>query len=190
MKNINERLQKLYDIVSSSSFANYSGLGNDVNFHIFDYDAADEYFVREYVMNYLTTKKDLNIQIFNIYDIIIEILKEKGFLEKTFEFEKTKGCIFVNEVISKTLGINSSSDLVVQHIKNNFQPDKIIIIMGIGSSWPLVRGHALLNNLQSIITKTPLLMLYPGKYDQKSFSLFGQLTNENYYRAFQIVSRK
>ena len=76
--------------------------------------------VRDYV-DYLVNKKELNLKEFNIYDIIIEILKEKGFLDKVFEYEKTKGTKYVNNIIVKTLGISSNSDLVVDYIKKNIE---------------------------------------------------------------------
>lgn len=189
MININDRLQKLYDIIVSSSFMNSRGLGNEVNFHVFDYEPENEYLVRDYV-KYLLAKKELNIREFNIYDIIIQILKEKGFLGKVFEYEGDKGTKYVNNIIVKTLGISSSSDLIVNYIKKNVEENQIILITGIGNCWPIVRGHTILNNLQSVITKNPLIMMYPGKYDGQSFSLFDQLASDNYYRAFQIVSRK
>ena len=35
---------------------------------------------------------------------------------------------------------------------------------------------------------TPLLMLYPGTYNGQSLSLFNTLSDDNYYRAFRLVS--
>jgi hypothetical protein len=35
---------------------------------------------------------------------------------------------------------------------------------------------------------TPLLMFYPGRYDGTSLRLFNKLVEDNYYRAFQLVS--
>jgi len=59
-----------------------------------------------------------------------------------------------------------------------------------GKCYGIVRGHTILNNLHSIITNNPVIMLYPGIYDGQSFKLFNKLENDNYYRAFQLVSRK
>ena len=46
---IKERLNKLKDKVISGELLKDTGLGNEVNYHIFDYDVADEYIAREYV---------------------------------------------------------------------------------------------------------------------------------------------
>ena len=115
MSNINTRLQQMTDKINSGKIVESTGLGNEINFRVFDYDPEDEYIVRDYLYNYLLVKND-NIKVFDIYDIIINILKEKGFLEKTFEYEKKKGTKYVNSVIQKTLAISSNSDLIVKYI--------------------------------------------------------------------------
>ena len=190
MKSINARLDEMTKKLSSKDLFESNGLGNEINFHVFDYDPEDEYIVREYLENYLLKKDKLNIKVFDIYDIIIEILQEKGFLEKVFNFEKTKGVKNVNGVISKTLGIGSNNDLIMKKIKNEIEPNQIIIITGIGKCYGIVRGHTILNNLHSVVTSNPLIMFYPGEYDGQSFRLFNKLENDNYYRAFQLVGRK
>lgn len=192
MKNINTRLQEMTNKLSSKDLFESTGLGNEINFHVFDYDPEDEYIVRDYLENYLLNKTKLNIKVFDIYDIIVDILQEKGFLEKTFEYEKTKGTEYVNNLISKTLGISSNNDLIVRRIKNEIEPNQIIIITGIGKCYGIVRGHTILNNLQSVVTNNPLIMFYPGiyNYNEKNFKLFNKLSNDNYYRAFQFVDRK
>ena len=101
MKSINARLDEMTKKLSSKDLFESNGLGNEINFHVFDYDPEDEYIVREYLENYLLKKEKLNIRVFDIYDIIIDILKEKGFLEKVFTFEKNKGTKFVVYNLSK-----------------------------------------------------------------------------------------
>lgn len=190
MKSINTRLQEMTNKLSSEELFKSNGLGNEINFHVFDYDPEDEYVIRDYLDNYLLTKTKLNIKVFDIYEIIIDILKEKGFLEKVFEYEKIKGTKYVNSVIVKTLGINTNNDLIMKRIKSEIESKQIIMIIGIGKCYGIVRGHNILNALHSIITNNPLIMMYPGKYDGQSFTLFNKLSNDNYYRAFQFIDRK
>lgn len=191
MRSINDRLQEMTDKIASGQVIESTNLGNEINFRVFDYDPEEEYVVRDYLYNYLL-KRNKNIQVFDIYDIIVDILKQKGFLEKTFEYEKKKGAKFVNSIIQKTLAISSNNDLIIKYIKEhlNNEEGKIIIITGMGKCYGIVRGHTILNNLQSVITENPVIMFYPGTYDGQSFRLFNKLENDNYYRAFQLVSRK
>ena len=58
---------------------------------------------------------------------------------------------------------------------------------GVGSAYPLIRSHGLLNNLPRIMGRVPLVVFYPGKYDGQSLRLFGRLSDNNYYRAFRLV---
>lgn len=191
MKNINTRLQEMTNKLSSKELFESDGLGNEINFHVFDYDPKDEYIVRDYLYNYLLKRTNLNIKVFDIYEIITEILKEKGFLEKCFDYEKKKGAKYLNQIISKTIGIGSSNDLIMKKIKNKkVEHDQIVIITGIGKCYGIIRGHTILNNLHSIIINNPLIMFYPGSYNGQSFKLFDKLENDNYYRAFQFVGRK
>ena len=63
----------------------------------------------------------------------------------------------------------------------------LVLVFGVGSVWPLLRSHSLLNNLHPLMGNTPLVMFYPGKYDQLTLQLFGILAIKNYYRAFKLV---
>lgn len=190
MKSINMRLQEMTNKLSSKELFESKGLGNEINFHVFDYDPEDEYIVRDYLDNYLLKKTKLNIKVFDIYDIIIDILKEKGFLKKCFDYETKKGVKYLNTIISKTIGIGSSNDLILKKIKSEVELNQIIIITGMGKCYGIIRGHTILNNLHSVITNNPLIMFYPGSYNGQSFKLFNKLENDNYYRAFQFVGRK
>ena len=57
MKSINTRLQEMTNKLSSKDLFGSNGLGNEINFHVFDYDPEDEYIVREYLDNYLGKSK-------------------------------------------------------------------------------------------------------------------------------------
>ena len=102
-------------------------------------------------------------QMENRLELIRSILAKynNSFDEMTVEYEKKKDAKYLNSVISKTIGIGSGNDLILKKIKNEIEPGQIIIITGIGESYGIVRGHTILNNLHSIITNNPLIMLYP-----------------------------
>lgn len=57
MRTIDDRLQEMTDKLSRKELFDKQGLGNEINFHVFDYDPEDEYIVREYLENYLLKKK-------------------------------------------------------------------------------------------------------------------------------------
>ena len=81
MSNINYRLQQMFEKIDNGDIFKTKGIGNDINFYVFDYDPLDEYIVREQLNLYLG-RTNQKIRIFNIYDIINQILEDKGFMKQ------------------------------------------------------------------------------------------------------------
>ena len=124
---------------------------------------------------------------FDLYEIIIDILKQKGYLEKCYEFEKTKGFERVTKSIGNMLRITAADSLIVNHIKENTPNNSVVFITGIGKCYPILRSHTVLNNLHQVIDNVPVVLFYPGKYDGQELILFGEIKDDNYYRAFRLV---
>ena len=85
------------------------------------------------------------------------------------------------------LRITNPDSLIIQHIKDHTPEKAIIFITGIGKSYPILRSHIVLNNLHQIIDTVPVVMFYPGKYNGQELMLFGEIKDDNYYRAFKLV---
>ena len=87
--------------------------------------------------------------------------------------------------LEKVLGAEKLAPVFVQAAA----PEKndLIFVSGVGSVWPLLRTHSLLNNLHSRMGKTPLVVFYPGEFDGRSLRLFGKIKPSPYYRAFQLI---
>lgn len=186
---LKDRLNELRSKVRSGELLRGSGLGNEVNYHIFDYDPEDESSVI-FEVNNMSKSLD-HVKLFNIYDIIIDILNEKNYLEKAFELEKKKGSDFINKAIMRTLQADSKNGSIIKKIASGVSSGDIIFITGIGQSHQIIRAHTLLANLQSVINdiENPVILFYPGSYDRQALSLFNVFPAENYYRAFKLVER-
>ncbi|MBA5851815.1 DUF1788 domain-containing protein [Clostridium sp. cel8] len=191
--NIYERLDKILPRLQEKRFRENKGLGNEIGFYIFDYDPKDELIVREHI-KYLKEKinnRDSDMQVieFDLYEIILEILERKNYLEKTFNMEKQRGSEYTFNAIKKTLRLTSNNDLVVKYIKSRVKTQDIVFLIGIGKAWPIIRSHTILNTLHSVIEDVPLIMFFPGVYDGIELKLFNEIKDDNYYRAFQLVER-
>ena len=186
--NIKERLNKVKNKVLSGELLEDKGLGNEVNYHIFDYDVKDEYIVREYV-NRLSESYADQICNINVHDIIIDILSKKNYLYKVFEFEEKKGTDFAATAVMRVLGIEKKDGLLMKELIKRIKPGKIVLITGIGESFRIIRAHTLLANMQSVVTENPVVLFYPGEYDGHSLRLFNKFEATNYYRAFKLVER-
>lgn len=189
--NLDERLDKAEEMIKKPSFRENKGLGNEVGYYIFDYPAEKELYVRERI-EYIRKKNEnsndeYKVVVFDLYDITINILKEKGYLEKCYDFEKKRGFERITKAVGNMLRITSADSLIIQHIKENTPEKAVIFITGIGKSYPILRSHTLLNNLHQVIDNVPVVMFYPGNYDGQELVLFGEIKDDNYYRAFKLV---
>lgn len=191
MDTLDIKLDKAEAMIAKPSFRENKGLGNEVGYYIFDYPAEQELYVRERI-EYIRKKnedstEDFKVVVFDLYEIIIDILKQKGYLEKCCEFERTKGFERVTKAIGNMLRITATDSLIVNHIKDNTPENSVVFITGIGKCYPILRSHTVLNNLHQVIDNVPVVMFYPGKYDGQELILFGEIKDDNYYRAFKLV---
>lgn len=191
MATLDERLDKAEEMIKKPSFRENKGLGNEVGYYIFDYPAEQEMYVRERI-EYIKGKSenstdDYKIVVFDLYDIVIDILKQKGYMEKCYEFEKKKGFERVTKSISNMLRLTASDSLIIKHIQENTPNKAVIFITGIGKCYPILRSHTILNNLHQVIDRVPVVLFYPGNYDGQELVLFGEIKDDNYYRAFKLV---
>ena len=190
MKTIDERLEELTKKISSDEFQKSYGLGNEVDFHVFDYDPEDEYKVKDYFESYLILKEEFHLKLIDVYDCILEILVEKGYLDKVFKLEKNKGIEYTNNVIANTIGIGSKNDLLLHKITEKIERDDTVVLKGIGKCYGIVRAHTILSNLEKNVEANPVILLYPGSYDENGLRLFNRLKPNDYYKAIQLVYRK
>lgn len=188
---LDERFDRAEAIIKKPSFRENKGLGNEVGYYIFDYPAEQELLVRERIA-YMKRKNEQStdeyrIVEFDLYNIIIDILQQKGYLEKCFEFEKTKGFDRITKAVGNMLRITAKDSMIVSHIEKNTPEKSIVFLTGIGKCYPILRAHTVLNNLHQVIDHVPVVLFYPGKYDGQELMLFSEIKDDNYYRAFQLV---
>lgn len=188
---LDERFDRAEAIIKKPSFRENKGLGNEVGYYIFDYPAEQELLVRERIA-YMKRKNEQSadeyrIVEFDLYNIIIDILQQKGYLEKCFEFEKTRGFDRITKAVGNMLRITAKDSMIVSYIEKNTPEKSIVFLTGIGKCYPILRAHTVLNNLHQVIDHVPVVLFYPGKYDGQELMLFSEIKDDNYYRAFQLV---
>ena len=188
---LDERFDRAEAIIKKPSFRENKGLGNEVGYYIFDYPAEQELLVRERIA-YMKRKNEQStdeyrIVEFDLYNIIIDILQQKGYLEKCFEFEKTRGFDRITKAVGNMLRITAKDSMIVSHIEKNTPEKSIVFLTGIGKCYPILRAHTVLNILHQVIDHVPVVLFYPGKYDGQELMLFSEIKDDNYYRAFQLV---
>jgi len=186
---LNERLNKILPRIISDEFLSGSGIGNEIAFYIFDYPPEDELRVRDYLRTLLDhipkQKHGLRVKHIDLFAFVIDYLNSRKLLDKAMQMQREKGDLALKKALAGPLH-ESKLGAVFAEVAKPEQHD-LVIVSGVGSVWPLLRSHTLLNNLQPIMGKTPLVMFYPGRYDGQSLRLFGKIKSNNYYRAFKLV---
>jgi hypothetical protein len=185
---INQRLDALLPKLQDARLLSNRGIGNEIGFYIFDYDAEYEPLVQRYVDRLKPQLMGSPIQLIlleiDLYKTILDILSERGVLKKALELEATKG----NAALAKTVAPLVRPDQVIAYIQKKLRGDEQLVIMtGVGASWPLLRSHSILNNLHPVLDKIPLVMFFPGSYDGHELRLFDTFKDDNYYRAFPLI---
>ena len=192
---LEERLNLILARITSKELLNNEGLGNEIGFHIFDYPAEREDTVRDYLATVLEPglhkhPGKLRFRTVNLFQIVINLLEERGLLDKALALQQAKG----NDALLKAVGPVLKEDKLASYLVNSLNVDNLdlVLLTGIGAAYPLVRLHTLLNGLHPLMKHTPLVVFYPGRYDGVSLRLFGLNTDRSdasapYYRAFQLL---
>lgn len=101
--------------------------------------------------------------------------------------EQRRDSNYVLNATRKSLRLTLNNDRVIHYIADRVQDNDIIFITGIGKVFPIIRSHVILNNLYKAVEDIPVVLFFPGRYDGQELMLFGEIKDDNYYRAFQLI---
>jgi hypothetical protein len=188
--------EHLLAVLSGKRFLQMEGLGNEVPFFIYPYPPEDAFAVaqaKKRIKNKLGNK-GIGVREINLYDLSVEILKERGVWERVLAAEPDQDKEDFRELIQGMLDpqLHLAPAIRAKVDDGEFQ---ILFITGIGEVFPYIRSHNVLNNLQSVVKGKPMLMFFPGRYEQSdtlgsSLVLFGRLKDDQYYRAKNILEQE
>jgi hypothetical protein len=188
--NIGQRLDELAARIGDDAFLTRRGLGNEVAVWIFDYDPADEMLVRRFVQG-LVEKSRIpgslrKIAKFDLYDMALSILQERGLLNRLAKTEERRGPEYLLEAIKSVLPPEAYVDVMNKALTD----ERIVFITGVGRVWPWIRSHTILGNITGRLDELPVVLFFPGTYSGTGMKLFNLVEGENYYRAFQMVPNR
>ena len=184
-ENIERKFQKLYDIFTNDDFLSMKALGGEIPFYITSYNPTQENEVFKEIDRIEDRLKREGIKTtkIDLFRLSLEMLEKRKVLDKIIQKEKTLTKSQLFKTLTSVLDVN----YIVKEIGKIANNDsKIVFITGIGQVYPFIRSHTILNNLQNQIKNKPTVMFFPGIFDGTSLSLFGELKDDNYYRAFNL----
>ena len=191
MADLTTRLDEMETTICKPSFRQSSGRANEVNYWIFDYPPDRELEIRERI-RYMVSKNQkssdgFQLVVFDLYDLMIDHLESKNFLKQCMAFEQKQGMARIAAAVSKSMKISDSDSLIVRHIREHTPENAVVFLTGIGKCYPILRSHKVLNTLHQGFGQAPVVLFFPGVYDEQQLLLFGKIKDDNYYRAFRLV---
>ena len=137
------------------------------------------------------TRRGRKVLLLNVYEIMIEMLKDSGDFDDYLE-EPSLTHKNIMEDFEGVLDNDTEFAPKIASIINESAPD-LVLMNGIGESYPFIRIHTLLEKLPTLLKRlVPIVVFYPGNYDKvtgsSALQLFGKLEHKNYYRAFNIFT--
>ena len=176
MKTIEERLDILEEKMRAESFRTNKGLGNEVGYYVFDYEPNQELIVRKRIQDLQNTNTELKfgyeLKVFDLYELILQLLAEDGSLDELVELEEEEGTEYVFDAITETLKFDEKDSLIVNYIKDNTPQDAVVFLTGVGKCFPILRSHKILNNLHQVMDHCPVILFFPGVYTGNSLNVF------------------
>jgi hypothetical protein len=191
-KTLPQQEDHLFAVLSGKRFLQMEGLSNEVPFFIFPYPPEEALAVAATKKRIKNRLSNAGIGVFevNLYDLSVDLLKERGDWDEVLEVEPSLDKPEFMEMLQSMLNPQLSLAPAIRERLAQVEFD-IFFLTGIGEVFPYIRSHNVLNNLQSVVKDKPMLMFFPGRYEQSatlgsSLVLFGRLKDDQYYRAKDI----
>lgn len=182
---IAQRLDRIRARIADPAFLQNKGLGNEVGIHVFCYDPAEEAAVQRQIAA-LQADETLPCRIVecDLYEAFLTLLAQKRVLDAAPGLEEKRGSAYLLQQLQKIAApqaqLDASGILPAR-------PGDVIFLTGVGKVHPFMRAHKMLDSIQPLCPDTPIVLFYPGVFNGQSLSLFGQLDDGNYYRAFNLL---
>ena len=187
-----ERLQHLFSVISGRRFLEKQALNGEIPFYVCAYPPEDSVEMERVQRQLINRLEHTGVRVLdiNLYDLSIEILKQRGIWEQILEMETSVSKEQLKELLQ---GVLDPEAHLVPAIatKLAYSEFDVLFLSGVGAVFPYIRSHNVLNNLQSTAKEKPTVMFFPGTYEHcqesgASLDLFGMLHDDKYYRAFDI----
>ncbi|WP_170179928.1 DUF1788 domain-containing protein [Prosthecochloris vibrioformis] len=187
-----ERFQHLFAVISGRRFLDKQGLGNEVPFFICAFKPEELVEMERLQRQLINRLEQAGIRILeiNLYDLSIDILKERGIWDQMLEMEESVSKEQLKELLQGVLDPETHlvPAIAAKMVSTDFE---VLFLSGVGEVFPYIRSHNVLNNLQSTAKEKPTVMFFPGAYTHSlesgaSLDLFGKMRDDKYYRAFNI----
>ena len=150
-EDIADKFKNLYTKMKTDIFLTRASLGGEIPFWISPYNPEQELEVSRSIRSLKNKLENEGMKILelNLFDISMELLDEHLGEGEIFRLEKDMDKIEFKEAVQSVLDIN---EVFMPHLKNLIDSSHadVYFITGVGTCYPFLRSHNILNNLQNI----------------------------------------
>lgn len=193
---MNALLERLVRVVGHPDFLAMKGLANEVPIFIQTYDAAEEDALRRLVHSLAARIRSTGAAVttLDLFDLVVDELEEHGILAELLEAEPD--CEKV-EILETLQNYSDPRTHLIPRLVNRSRAEdaQLLLITGAGRVYPFLRTHTLLESLQPAMLRHPVVLFFPGEYNQDPAGgshlwLFGSIPSPRivnpYYRAMNL----
>lgn len=212
IRNLEKEFEQLQSIMTSSQFRESTATSGELPIYIYDYPAEKQVDVDQRIGLLIDKLEDsvpepgekpIRICHVNLYDLAMNIIEQRGLLDRVLDYEKTNHTVMsANSHEDKFLKmldnfLGADGKILPEALQKEFDSQResrdatMLFISGVGAVYPYIRVHTLLETMQGRFGDCPVVLFYPGTYTTSSTSgstmrLYGLLAADNYYRAVNL----
>jgi len=189
MSDIIEDFEKIFQQITTNKFLSMQSLGGEEPFFIYSFDPTKQNQIIKETnrLQKRVEKKGLKVLRINLYELSIDILQNRGMLDKILQKEQSLTKDKLLQSLVNMLDVETKLMPEIEKKVNEYKSD-MLFLEGVGEVFPFIRSHTVINNLQKVVVDRPTLMFFPGVFDGHRLVLFGKIFDDNHYRAFNIIN--
>lgn len=186
-----EMFPQLLSVMTNPKFLSGEAAGAETPFYICPYAIEEQAVLDDSISHLVRRLSDASVMplVIDVFALMIDCLKANDDLDWTYEHEGEQSFADLRDDLQSVLE-DEIIPAIAKELANSSA--QVLLLTNIGACYPVLRAHKLLNNLPSVVKRLPLVLFFPGEYRQipgsgASLELFGRLTGDGYYRAFNIL---
>ncbi|UCZ89103.1 DUF1788 domain-containing protein [Gordonia sp. WA4-43] len=189
------RFERAYRVMRSPGFLEMKGQIGEVPYFVLAYRPSDEPHVGAEHRRLATRLRTDGIEVCDIdlWELANDLWSATGQWQQILDQESAMPKDVFSEGVGNVISPKEYLSPRIARIVEEQQPrPQIVLLSNVGRLYPLVRAHTILNTLQPLLADLPVVMVFPGTYRQSptqgsSLVLFDRLTDDDYYRAFDLL---
>lgn len=195
--NMNDLSERLFQILGHPDFLSMKGQANEVPIFIQTYEASQEDAARRMVDSLVVRLRNSGVVVkaLDLFDMVLEELEYHHILPALLRDEATFEKV---EILETLQNYADPKTHLVPRLMRAIGNDgtQLTLITGSGRIFPFLRTHTILESLQPAMLRHPVVIFFPGEYDQdpnggSHLRLFGAVPspkiNNPYYRATNLA---